>query len=358
MPKRSPRMSRPCRTTTCAAGSATPRRRSASSASTVARSASSPTRRYRRRDGQDPVRAQVVEVLVDGLDGVEVVLGEREGLRRVRGERVGEAEVHDVVPAVVAREGGAPVADGRVHARHRVRRLREALQRPVDDVADAAVELDDVDPAHAGGQRVEDVAAAAAADDQGPVAAAQHVRERLGPEVQRLPPRDRAALRHDRRRRVDAVVEDEREPAAGRRGVADDAAQRVPLVAERDGVGRRRGRREAGGRRRSPRRATTARTPTPRRRPRDPEARRPSPTARRRAARPGPRPGPGRRAARARPRSRGAARRPPRPPPRPRGPWRTGARSGRCSRGPRAPRPGRRRRRRPSSGRSRGRAAG
>lgn len=56
------------------------------------------------RDAQDPARLQVVEVLLEGLDRVQVVLRERIRLARARRERVREADVHLVVMRVAGRE--------------------------------------------------------------------------------------------------------------------------------------------------------------------------------------------------------------------------------------------------------------
>ena len=120
------------------------------------------------RDAEDAARRQMIEVLAERLPRVEIRLGEREAGGRVRAQRVREADVDDVVAGVAGREAGAAVTDVDRHARQRVRRAGPAREILVHDVADRPVELDHVDPALPGAERVLDVATAAAADHERP----------------------------------------------------------------------------------------------------------------------------------------------------------------------------------------------
>ena len=109
------------------------------------------------RDVQETAGRQVLEVLLERLDRVEIVLGERERLRRVAAVGIGEAEVDLVIALVALGERRSPVADRRVHVRQRVRRARDLPQVVVDHAAYAPVQLDHMH-ALALRQRGEDVA--------------------------------------------------------------------------------------------------------------------------------------------------------------------------------------------------------
>ena len=76
------------------------------------------------RDREDAAGRKVVEVLLERLDGVEVVLAQCVRGRAAGAQRVGEADL-DLVVEPSPREDRPAVTDRRVHAGQRVRRARE-----------------------------------------------------------------------------------------------------------------------------------------------------------------------------------------------------------------------------------------
>ena len=190
------------------------------------------------RHRENPPRPEVIEVLIESLDGVEVVLAEGEGLGGPCREGVGEPDVDHPVLRVGAGQSGASVADCRAHARKAVRCAGELPQGTVDRVADRPVQLDHLDPVHAGAEGIEDVPAAAPTDDQRSVSVAHRIAQGADSEAQVAPVGDRAApaIACDRRRH--AVVVQRRETSLRRRAVPEDPAQGCPAIGDRLHVGR------------------------------------------------------------------------------------------------------------------------
>ena len=141
------------------------------------------------RDRQHAVVGQVIEVVVERLDRVERVLGQRVGAGRRRGPRVHERRLDHVVAIGRPPHEAAAVVDGDADARVGVDAARE-LAEPVAHhvVGDDRVDLDAVHACGAEDQRRDEVASAARTDDERGEAAAsalQLIRERreLVPEV-------------------------------------------------------------------------------------------------------------------------------------------------------------------------------
>src|SRR5262249_23462757 len=100
---------------------------------TVRRMASLPAPPVRIRDtASTPLGPEVIEVLLEGLDRVQVVLREDEPGRGVGAERAGKAHVDHVVAAIARRQHRSPIADGRTHARAGVGRPGEISEVFVD----------------------------------------------------------------------------------------------------------------------------------------------------------------------------------------------------------------------------------
>ena len=119
------------------------------------------------RDRQHAVRVQMIEVVVERLDCVQRVLGERVRARRRRGPRVDERRLDHIVPIRRPAHEAPAVVDCDADARICVDASRE-IAEPIAHhvVGDDRVDLDAVDARRAEDERRREIAAAARADDE------------------------------------------------------------------------------------------------------------------------------------------------------------------------------------------------
>ena len=118
------------------------------------------------QDHQHPVVGQAVVVGLEGLDGVEMVLGERQAARGHGGPGVDEPEQDHVESAVGAADEGAALGEDGLHLRVvvEVARLRPEVAHEAEH---EGVQLHRGDLLAARTQGHEHVGAAAGTDDQG-----------------------------------------------------------------------------------------------------------------------------------------------------------------------------------------------
>ena len=234
---RVPRRSRSVASTKCSCTSAggTPRRSSASRASaTRRRNSLGLAGVVPAGDGDDPAGRQVVEELLEGLDGVDVVLGQRERARRRGGPGVDQRGLDRPVRLARAADVAAPLVDHHLHARVAVEVAGEVGVAALDDVVDDdRVDLDPDHPGHAVVQRRDDVGAAARADDQRGAARGGWRRPARPPAPRRsgaAPRSPRLAISPDHSR-VAASASMKIQLVVGRAGRGHrDLRERVPLL--------------------------------------------------------------------------------------------------------------------------------
>ena len=181
------------------------------------------------RHVQDATGRQAIEIEVEGLDGVEVVLGERVSLGRVGAQGVGKPEVDLVVALLAACKHRAAVTHRRRHTVPRVGSVGQLAQRLVDHADDALVEFDDVDGTLPQRQGRIDVSSTAAPDDQSLAGAGDLVPDALG-SCHQLPPAGQLRFVDDRDGRVHAVVNDRREAFVALGVHPQHPSQRRPAV--------------------------------------------------------------------------------------------------------------------------------
>ena len=133
------------------------------------------------RDREQSARREAREICLQRLHGIQVALVQRLHAGAGRGEGIEEADLHEVVTPLAARDEAACLR--RVHGHARIvvdvaprSRRRCRPTRPTH----ARVELDRIDAACIVGERHEDVAAAAGAEDEHLRPVEQPVRQRRG----------------------------------------------------------------------------------------------------------------------------------------------------------------------------------
>ena len=131
------------------------------------------------RDGHHAIRLQVLEILAEGLDGVQVVLAEGESSGRGGGPGIHQSHLHHVVPVAAVAHEGAPVADVHVHLGNLVEVVSVVGENPAHDVGgNDGIDLDAGDVQAAVGDGAQHIHSAARADDGEVSARTQHVGHR------------------------------------------------------------------------------------------------------------------------------------------------------------------------------------
>ena len=200
---------------------------------------------YPPRHRHDPVVGEVIQVVVERLDRVERVLGQRVRAGGRGCPRVDEGRLNDVVAIRGASDEASAVVHGDADARMRVDPAGELAELVAHDVVrDDRVDLDAVHMAGAEHQRGDEIATAAGPDDErGKPGRLQPIRDGGQLVFQILDVREIGRHLEDRRRcrGVDVHVAGVRHRACERRAqrpvvvrafVDADARERIPFGEE------------------------------------------------------------------------------------------------------------------------------